>query len=164
MITCTGGTAPPYLLSWLDSFATDSQQRSTQSELLSVIAAVLSVPDMFRDRDVLLWSDSTAALKACIDGYSRAPEMAAFSGLHHLMLADLQARVPYTNVPGKANPADIPSRSPWILKAGAWVPDPRCLSKKDKATLKGIAATFSSLRLPSLEQLQQGDLFLRFDQ
>ena len=76
---------------------------------------------------MLLWSDSTAALKACIDGYSRAPEMAALGSGLHLLLADLQARVLYQHVPGKANPADIPSRSPFIFEAGAWKPDPTSL-------------------------------------
>ena len=84
----TGGTIPTYLLSWLDRFATNSQQRFNQCELLSVVVAVLSFPELFQDRDVLLWSDSTAALKACIDGYSRATEMAALgSGLPDSRLA-----------------------------------------------------------------------------
>ena len=84
----TGGTIPTYLLSWLDRFATNSQQRFNQCELLSVVVAVLSFPELFQDRDLLLWSDSTAALKACIDGYSSATEMAALgSGLPDSRLA-----------------------------------------------------------------------------
>ncbi len=66
---------------------------------------------------MLLWSDSTEALKACIYGYSRAPEMAALGPGLHLLLTDLQTRVLYQHVPGKANPADIPSRSPFIFEA-----------------------------------------------
>ena len=112
---------------------------------------------------MLLWSDSTEALKACIYGYSRAPEMAALGSGLHLLLADLQARVLYQHVLGKANPADIPSRSPFIFEAGDWRPDPNSLSLKDKATLAGIAATFSPVRFPSQEQLLQDDLFIRFD-
>ena len=128
----TGGTIPTYLLSWIDRFASNSQQRINQCELLSVVVAVLSFPELFQDRDVLLWIDSTAVLKTCIDGYSRAPEMEALGSGLHLLLADLQARVLYQHVPGKANPADIPSSSPFILEAGAWKPDPNSLSLKEK--------------------------------
>jgi hypothetical protein len=45
----TGGTIPTYLLSWLDSFATNSQQRINQCELLSVVVAVISFPELFQD-------------------------------------------------------------------------------------------------------------------
>ena len=69
----------------------------------------------------------------------------------------------YKHVPGKSNPADIPSRSPFVLEAGAWNPDPNSLSLKDKTTLAGINATFSPVRFPSQEQLLQDDLFIRFD-
>ena len=61
---------------------------STASLPTAVVVAVLSFPELFQDRDLLLWSDSTAARKACIDGYSSATEMAALgSGLPDSRLA-----------------------------------------------------------------------------
>jgi hypothetical protein len=56
------------------------------------------------------------ALSAAVDGYSHAPEMAVLSNILHLMLAGLSVSPQFLHVPGKANPADISSRVPFVRK------------------------------------------------
>ena len=96
----------------MDSFGTRKKQKINQCELLVVIAAVMTFGDVFCDRELLVWVDNVPALSAAVHGYSHAAEMASLSNALHLLLAGLSAIPRFLHVPGKANPADIPS-PPW---------------------------------------------------
>ena len=90
---------------------------SEAAELLAVIAAVLTFGDIFRDRELLVWVANVPALSAAVHGYSHAPAMASLSHSLHLL-----------HLPGKANPAYIPSRVPFLCRNGSHVLDPDRLS------------------------------------
>ena len=78
---------------------------------------VMTFPDLFRDRDVLFFVDNVSTLSACVHGCRArgAPEMGAISNAIHLMSAILGSRTFFQHVLGKANPADIPSRVPFVF-------------------------------------------------
>jgi hypothetical protein len=57
--------------------------------------------------------------------------MASLSNALHLLLAGLSATPRLLHVPGKANPADIPSRVPSVRQAGSYALDPDRLSPAD---------------------------------
>ena len=54
-------------------------------------------------------------LKICVNGYDRHPDIAHLSNTIHLALAGLSSRVYFEWVPGKADPADLPSRADFIV-------------------------------------------------
>jgi hypothetical protein len=108
-----GGEVPDDILAWMDSFGTRKKQKINQCELLAVIAAVMTFGDIFRDSELLVWVDNVPALSGAVHGYSHAPEMASLSNALHLLIAGLSATPRFLHVPGKANPADIPSRVPF---------------------------------------------------
>jgi hypothetical protein len=91
----------------------------------------MTFSDIFSDRELLVWVDNVPALSAAVHGYSYAPEMASLSNALHLLLAVLSATPRFLHVPGKANPADIPSRVPFVRQAGFHVLDPERLSPAD---------------------------------
>ena len=64
--------------------------------------------DIFRDRELLVWVANVPALIAAVHGYSHAPAMASLSHSLHLL-----------HLPGKANPAYIPSRVPFLCRNGS---------------------------------------------
>ena len=126
-----GGEVPDDILLWMEGFVTRKKQRINQCELLAVLVAAMTFGDLFRDRELLVWVDNVPMLSAEVNGYSHAPEMAALSNALHLLLAGLSARPRFLHVPGKANPADIPSHVPFvyqILDPSAFVPG-RCVRR-----------------------------------
>ena len=98
----------------MQAFGTRKKQQVNQCELLDLLGAVMTFEDILRDCEVIVWVDNVPTLSAAVNGYSHAPEMAALSNALYLKLAGLSARPYFLHVPGKANPADIPSRVPII--------------------------------------------------
>ena len=106
----------------------------------------MTFPDILFDRDVLLFVDNLTVLKCLVDGSSAYPELATLSNVSHLLLASLQCRCYSLQVPGLANPADIPSRVPFIEDpAGSFSLDPILLAAgktgaADVDTVRKLAA------------------------
>ncbi len=93
------------------------------------------------------------ALNAAVNGYSHAPEMASLSNALHLLLAGLSAAPRFMHVPGKANPADIPSRVPFVCQAWSQVLDPARLSPADARVVDALRAYHQPMVLPTATQL-----------
>jgi len=148
-----GDVIPHDLLLWMASFGFDKQTLINQCELLAILVALLSAPDLLRDRDIVIWSDNVGALSACVHGYSRQPEMAALSNAIHLLLADSRSRAYFLHVPGKANCADIPSRVPFLAHGNTMALDPARLSASDARAVAALNASFLPTVFPSASQL-----------
>ena len=106
-------------------------------------------------------------LKCIVDGYMRTPELAAMSNGLHLLLAGLLSRCYSLHVPGLSNPADIPSRVPFIAVGGNRVLDPvkvraRKTGAADEVTLHKIAAQHRHMVLPSVAHLSDPRSFIAF--
>jgi len=87
-----GGQVSPDLLTWITSQRSDLKTKINPCELLAVVAAVMTIPDILLKRDVVFWVDNTTALSACVDGYSNFPDLATLSNALHLLLAGLRTR------------------------------------------------------------------------
>ena len=85
-------------------------QQIGQCELTAGIAPYLSLPDLFRGREVLHWIDNSSAGSALIKGYSGKPDSAHLTNIFHMFNCGLRARVWFEYVESKANVADLPSR------------------------------------------------------
>ena len=72
--------------------------------------AFLSMPDAFRDRDVVLFIDNTGALFGLGKGDCREADCARIIHLFHVAAMSLRARVWVEHVATGANLADMPSR------------------------------------------------------
>ena len=72
--------------------------------------SVVSRPDLFRGRDVILFIDNVGALMGLANGYSRDVDAARLINVFHVMNAALQANIWFEFVPSAANLADQPSR------------------------------------------------------
>jgi hypothetical protein len=154
------GEVPEALLVWMDSFSTGKKQKINQCELLAVIDAVMTFSDIFRDRELLIWVDNVPALNAAVNGYSHATEMAALSNALHLLLAGLSASPRFMHVPGKANPADIPSLVPFMCQAGSQVLDPARLGPADARVVDALRARHRPMVLPTATQLGDAAYFI----
>jgi hypothetical protein len=151
--TC-GQDVSPDFLQWVDSFGLDKDSKIGQCELLAVLCAVLTFDDLFRNRDILFWTDNVATLKACVDGYCRQPEMAALANGLHLPLGRLGACPTYEHVPGLANIADIPSRTPFRALGTTFILDPALMNDADRHTISQVKPVFREARLPSTATLR----------
>ena len=120
----------------------------------------MTFPDILYDREVLLFVDNMTALKCLVDGYSAYPELATLSNVSHILLASLRSRCYSLHVPGLANPADIPSRVPFIRNLdGNFSLDPSLLSAgktgpSDVETVRKIAAHHRPMVAPTAAQLR----------
>ncbi len=92
-----------------DLRSNDKQQQHINAlELLALAAAVWTCGEqIFRDRQVSLFSDNTAALSMAVSGCAKSPHLAALSNTLHSSLACLQCQSWSEWVPSDANPADI---------------------------------------------------------
>ena len=81
-----------------------------QLELLVMVTAYLSFPEILRGRQVLHHVDNAAAIAAAINGYSSKVDLAHMANMYNLVVAlmDVDAWVEY--VASHANIADIPSK------------------------------------------------------
>lgn len=155
----SGDVVPQTILEWMATFGCERQTHINQCELLAILTAILTSPDSFQGRDVLIWTDNVGALSACVHGYSKHPDMAALSNAIHLSLGRLQARAYFAHVPGLANPADIPSRVDFIPVGDTFILNPGQLSAKDAATIAAIKPTFLPLVFPTRHHLQDLSFF-----
>jgi hypothetical protein len=130
----SGCRVPHALLTW---FMVRKQQINSL-EILAVLGAILTYPHIFRNRDVIFFVDNMTTLKICVNGYDRHPDIAHLSNAIHLALAGLSSRVYFEWVPGKANPADFPSRADFIVNpvTGLFVLDTSDFSDKDRADMQ----------------------------
>ena len=98
----------------------------SQGEGIGAVAPALSIPHVFRGRQVVQFNDNTVALSALINGYASKPDMARIVNVYHLTQFFLRSTVWLEWVPSKANIADLPSRLAYddffqILPRSRWV-------------------------------------------
>ena len=105
-----GSQTSPELLLWLEA----RKQQVNALELLAVLCACMTFKDILAGREVAFYIDNTTALSACVHGSGNAPDVGKMANAVTLLLARLECVALFKHVPGKANPADIPSRAPWI--------------------------------------------------
>ena len=121
----------------------------------------MTLGDIFRDRELLVWVDNAPALSAAVHGYSHAPEMASLSNALHLLFAGLSAAPRFLHVPGKANPAGIPSRVPFVRRDGSHALDPDRLTPADARVVAALRAWYRPMSLPTAAQLGNLEYFIR---
>ena len=105
--------------------------------------------------------DNVPTLSAAVNGYSHAPEMAALSNALHLRLAGLSARPYFRHVPGKANPADIPSRIHIVRHGAGLAIDRSRFRTGDARVIDGIGAVCQPMLLPTSAQLSDLTHFIK---
>ena len=108
--------------------------------------------DIFRDRELLVWVANVPALIAAVHGYSHAPAMASLSHALHLLLVGLSAHPRFLHLPGKANPAYIPSPVPFLCRDGSHVLDPDRLSPADARVVAALRACYRQNLATSIYQ------------
>jgi len=94
----------------LNSMDTNAKTLTGPLELLALLCAVLTFPEFLKDRQCVIFIDSTQALSACIHGYCRNTDMGRLCNFLHLSQAALCCQPFFGWVPSKANPAYLPSR------------------------------------------------------
>jgi len=151
-----GGEVPPAIVEWVTAHRGNLQSQINQCDLLALVAAVMTFPDLLRDRHVVFWADNTTALAAVVHGYSAYPDLAALSNTLHLLLAGLRTRTYFMHVPGEANIADIPSRVPFVPGA-----QPAGLKPAEKIAIDSIAAVHRPMLVPTKDQLNTPEVFLQ---
>ena len=98
-----------------------------QAELLPVVVAKMTFPDLLRNRRVLVFIDNEAARIGLVRCYS--PSLPSLRLIAHAVSLDLVlgCQCWYARVPTKANPADLPSRltfSPFLESLGCECVEP----------------------------------------
>jgi hypothetical protein len=91
------------------------QQQIGPLETVAPLVAMLSRPEQFRDREVILFVDNTQAVYTLASGYARQHDTARLVHMFHCLCAALGARVWLEYVPSGANIADQPSRGEFAL-------------------------------------------------
>jgi len=81
-----------------------------QLELLAILTALLTFPELFRNRRALWFVDNCSALSACVHGYANKLDMAKMANSVRLALCSLGVRARFDWVPTDANISDTPSR------------------------------------------------------
>ena len=152
-----GSEIPQDVLDWISSVQGHSSNVN-HCELLAVLVAVMTFPDVLQGRNILLFTDNLTVLRSLVHGYMRTPELGAMSNAIHLALAGLEAQYHALHVPGAANPADIPSRVPFIHQDGEFVLDPAKLlngktGKADTETIRKLQASHRPAVFPTSTQL-----------
>ena len=164
----SGDLVPTHILDWITEVrGVDLQQKINQCELLAVTCAILTFSDVLVEREVTFWIDNSTALKCCVNGYSKYPDMADITNDTHLLLAGLRVRGHFLHVKGKANPADIPSRVPFIDGPNGPRLDPALLKEDgDIEAVEDIItkgnAVHRPLLVPSPEHLRNAATFIQF--
>ena len=79
----------------------------------------------------------------------------------HLLLAGLSAAPRFLHVPGKANPADIPSRVPFVRRDGSHALDPDRLRPADARVVAALRVCYLPMVLPTAAQLGNLEYFIR---
>ena len=97
-------------LSYFRHFSAHEQTYIAQVEMVALVSALYSRPDLFAGRHVIAHIDTATALSAVINGYSSRPEMAQLVNLYHVARAALRSVFWSAYVASKANLADIPTR------------------------------------------------------
>jgi hypothetical protein len=162
-----GGQTSQEVLEWLHQ----RKQQVNQLELLAVLCASMTFKEKMLGREVIFYIDNTSALSACIHGYCQAPDMGMLSNALALMLAGMACVAYFVHVAGKANPADLPSRAPFIVNSqGKRVLDLRAVVDPDPDQQRRdvIAAEFLNesfihceLVLPTVQQLSAPEYFIK---
>ena len=81
-----------------------------QLELLAILTALMTYPQLFRNRRAHWFVDNCSAISACVHGYAKKLDMAKMANSVQLALCALGSRVHFEWVPTGANIADTPSR------------------------------------------------------
>ena len=106
-----GGEVPRQNLTALSK---GEQWAIKQLELLALVTAVTTFPELFKDRDCLVYVDNVSCFRATVHGAAKVEDMSEMANALHISLARLRVNAVFLHVPGLANPADIPSRIPFI--------------------------------------------------
>ena len=132
----------------LDMFVA-KKQKIGQCEILAANAVYYSLPDLFRDRQVVHWIDNTSAISCLVHGYSGKVDSALLVNAFNLFNAGLKARIHYEYVESKANVADLPSRREFeflLLQLGSRAVPMRLL---DASTWSGPLRNFIAMARPA---------------
>ena len=154
-----GSLTSPAILAWLEQ----RKQQVNQLELLAVLCALMTFPEMFEGRSALFFVDNTAALSACVHGYTHATDMAILANAVHLQLASLRCHSMFMHVPGEANPSDLPSRADWVAGPyGLPILNVSQIKSKDKDSARALndRAKYVDLVQPTVSQLKSLSSFL----
>jgi hypothetical protein len=81
-----------------------------QLELLAILTALLTFPELFRNRRALWFVDNCSALSACVHGYADKFDMAKMANSVRLALCSRGVQSFFDWVPTDANIADTTSR------------------------------------------------------
>jgi len=124
-----GGEVPRQNLTALSK---GEQWAIKQLELLALVTAVTTFPELFKDRDCLVYVDNVSCFRATVHGAAKVEDMSEMANALHISLARLRVNAVFLHVPGLANPADIPSRIPFIPDGDTFKLDPDRLEPEDK--------------------------------